>query len=509
MTASTLSLISRIAPFESRPRRAGLSIDEGARSPGRDLGALSEPVTDELTRAFARSYLRTWPISLMLALAFFAAATLWVSMDALVPGLVLITGTALVTSVACRHFLETPRPTLSIRTWRRGFVIGEAVQGSGWVLFAVSFFMDEPASHDLRVQGFVLVAMLVAMVATAVLRARIFAAVIAGLLPFGFAISVAATRTSDTEISLLALLTLGAQLLLIYFTWRLNRANAAIVRSRAEMRATVAELARAKATSSAAERRAESADRAKQLFLATMSHELRTPLNAILGFSEVMKNEVLGSHSTPSYREYSSDIHGSGQHLLALINEILDLTRIHAGHYELHEETLRLDRVLGDSLSAVAATIEAKRLRVETALDETLSPIRGDGRALSQIVGNLVSNAVKFTPRGGHIAIKAGWTSLGGQYVTVTDNGPGIPPDEIPLVMSSFGRGSLAVSTAAQGVGLGLPIVKGLAELHGGRFVLTSRVGEGTEATVIIPASRIVPEQDAVPSTEPIGSQAA
>jgi two-component system cell cycle sensor histidine kinase PleC len=309
----------------------------------------------------------------------------------------------------------------------------------------------------------------------------------------------------------LVLLTLGAQMFLAYVAWRLHRTTAAMIRSRAEVQASFAELERAKAHSGDEQRRVEEADRARQLFLATMSHELRTPLNAILGFSEVMKNEVLGSHSTPSYREYSSDIHGSGQHLLSLINEILDLSRLQAGQYELRDDWLQLDRVAAEAIAQAAPAAEAKTITIRTALDTTLPPLRADSRALRQVAGHLLSNAIKFTPAGGHVTLTTGWTSRGGQYLTVSDDGPGIPAIEIPLVMSSFGRGSLAVSTAAQGLGLGLPIVKGVVDLHGGRFVLDSAPGFGTDATVILPARRVqpAPSDSPAPTSERTQSEAA
>jgi two-component system cell cycle sensor histidine kinase PleC len=204
-----------------------------------------------------------------------------------------------------------------------------------------------------------------------------------------------------------------------------------------------------------------------------------------------MKNEVLGSHSTPSYREYSSDIHGSGQHLLSLINEILDLSRIEAGHYDLNEEPVLLGDLIAESIDAMTTWAEAKSHNITPVIDPTLDQVRAGRRAVRQMIGNLLSNAIKFTAPGGRIVIKAGWTSLGGQYVSVRDDGPGIPPDEIPIVMSSFGRGSLAISTAEQGSGLGLPIVKGLADLHGGRFILNSKPRQGTEAVITFPADRI------------------
>jgi two-component system cell cycle sensor histidine kinase PleC len=447
------------------------------------------PLEGELTFLFARSYARTWPIGLALTLAVFVAATLWFPIEALAPSFIIVVGAIVATGATCRHYAAS-RPVVVVRRWRTGFVFGELLHSSGWALFAAPFFISPGDPLDINAQRFLLVTALIVMVTTALLRTPIFAAVIASLVPWSIIALMGAVDTPSVESWTLVLLLAVAQGIFAFFAWRLHRATAAMIRSRAEIEASFAELERARATSSEAHRRANEADRAKQLFLATMSHELRTPLNAILGFSEVMKNEVLGSHSTPSYREYSSDIHGSGQHLLSLINEILDLTRIHAGQYELKEEPLRLGDLIVEVLGLMAPSIQAKGLRFATEVDQALVPIRADGRAVRQIVGNLVSNAIKFNGSGSRITIKAGWTSRGGQYLSVVDEGPGIPADEIPTVLSSFGRGSLAVSTAAQGVGLGLPIVKGLVELHGGRFHLRSEPGRGTEATVIFPAER-------------------
>jgi two-component system cell cycle sensor histidine kinase PleC len=219
---------------------------------------------------------------------------------------------------------------------------------------------------------------------------------------------------------------------------------------------------------------------------------LRTPLNAILGFSEVMKGELFGSHVIPSYKEYSNDIHASGQHLLMLINEILDLSRIEAGRFELKEEPLALAPLVEECRHLLNLRAKKRDIIVEEAVEPTLPPLWADERAVRQITLNLLSNAIKFTPRGGSIRIRIGWTASGGQYLAVRDSGPGIPEDEIPIVMSSFGRGSLAQKNAEEGSGLGLPIVKGLVELHGGTFTLKSKVQEGTEVIVIFPPGRVM-----------------
>jgi two-component system cell cycle sensor histidine kinase PleC len=271
---------------------------------------------------------------------------------------------------------------------------------------------------------------------------------------------------------------------------------------RAEKDALITELETAKLNSEDARRKAEEANIAKSRFLATMSHELRTPLNAILGFSEVMKNEVFGPHANPAYRDYAHDIHQSGEHLLNLINEILDLSRIEAGRYELKEEAASLAHVADDCRHMLALRAQKKGQTLRVAVEPDLPRVWADERALRQVVLNLLNNAIKFTQAGGDIAIKVGWTSTGGQYVSVTDNGPGIPDSELGTVLGSFGRGSHAIKTAEEGSGLGLPIVKGLIEMHGGALMLKSKVRVGTAVTVTLPASRVMDTLAALPTGE-------
>src|SRR6185312_6912266 len=276
-----------------------------------------------------------------------------------------------------------------------------------------------------------------------------------------------------------------------YVATRLNRSSVMLLSFRSEKDGLIAELETAKSMSDEARRRAEEANLAKSRFLASMSHELRTPLNAILGFSEVMAKEVLGSIENESYRQYAQDINDSGQHLLDLINEILDLSRIEAGRYALNEEPLRLTHIVEDCCRMMELKAHNKGLRIIQQYEEHLPRLYADERALRQIALNLLSNAVKFTPSNGEIRVRVGWTIGGGQYVSVKDNGPGIPPEEIPVVLSAFGQGSIAIKSAEQGTGLGLPIVQGLIEMHGGEFQLHSKLREGTEAIAIFPLSRV------------------
>ena len=223
-----------------------------------------------------------------------------------------------------------------------------------------------------------------------------------------------------------------------------------------------------------------------------MSHELRTPLNAILGFSEVMKGEIFGPHQVPAYKDYAGDIHNSGVHLLGLINEILDLSRIEAGRYELNEEPVSLAHVVGECAHLLQMRARSRSLAIHELFENDMPRLWADERAVRQICLNLLGNAIKFTPQGGEIWLKAGWTASGGQYISVKDTGPGIPEEEIPIVLASFGQGSNSIKSAEQGAGLGLPIAKSLVDLHGGTFTLKSKLRIGTEVVITFPPERVM-----------------
>jgi two-component system cell cycle sensor histidine kinase PleC len=273
---------------------------------------------------------------------------------------------------------------------------------------------------------------------------------------------------------------------------------------RAEKDALIAELEEQKSVSDEARRRAETANSAKSRFLATMSHELRTPLNAILGFSEVMKAEMFGPLENPKYREYTDNILESGKHLLHLINEILDLTRIESGRYELHEEPLRLADVIDECHRLLKLRADSKGIEIIEATTSDLPVVWADQRAMRQICLNLMSNALKFTPKGGQVTLSVGQMPDGGQYLSVADTGPGIPADEIPKVLQAFGQGTLAQQTAEGGAGLGLAIVQNLIELHGGSLLLRSELRKGTDAKVVLPGYRVL---RAMAPLQPLGQE--
>jgi two-component system cell cycle sensor histidine kinase PleC len=296
----------------------------------------------------------------------------------------------------------------------------------------------------------------------------------------------------------MAAITIGIHLYFVFLVKGLQATVLSMLDYKAAKDRLIEELERAKASSDDARRRAETANLAKSKFLANMSHELRTPLNAILGFSEVMKSEMLGPMQNATYKTYAADIHASGEHLLKLINEVLDLSRIEAGRYELREEPIDLELIAADSHRLLKLHAGSRRISVLEEFRAEVPRISADMRAIRQICFNLLSNALKFTPEQGVVILRTGLTLQNEPFLSVADSGPGIPREEIPQVLSSFGQGSLALEMSASGTGLGLPIVKGLAELHGGRFELQSEIGQGTEARVVFPASRILMPSNAV-----------
>ncbi|HEY8566420.1 MAG TPA: ATP-binding protein [Beijerinckiaceae bacterium] len=459
----------------------------------------------ELVRLFAQYRLGASIPVAGLAAAIFLAATLWLPPEQLALPVALVLAAMGVGAALGRSFLRQAPDTVPLGPWRRRFVLAELLVGLSWAL-VVQVLMQ---ADGVSLRSFVLFVLVIVSAVTTMLAATIPAAVYAGFVPLGAAMIAFVSVARSVEAGMLFVMVTSAQVFFAILARRLYMSAVAALQSRAEKDAIFAELEEAKANSDEARRRAEEANLAKSRFLATMSHELRTPLNAILGFSEVMKNEVFGPHASPFYRDYAGDIHGSGQHLLTLINEILDLSRIEAGRYELNEEAVQLAHIVEDCRHMMNLRAKAKNQSFREAIDPALPKLWADERAVRQIVLNVLSNAIKFTPQNGEIAIKVGWTSSGGQYVSIRDTGPGIPENEIPIVMSSFGRGSLAIKTAEQGSGLGLPIVKGLVDLHGGGFQLKSKPREGTEVIITFPAARVMDALAALEVPEKPGAQAA
>ena len=237
---------------------------------------------------------------------------------------------------------------------------------------------------------------------------------------------------------------------------------------------------------------AELANRAKSSFLANMSHELRTPLNAILGFSEVMKDQHLGPVHNPRYLSYAADIHNSGRHLLAIINDVLDLAKIEAGKMSLDNATqFELVPVVISSVDMLKGLGEKFGVTVKNEIaDETLR-VTAVERMIRQIVINLVGNAIKFTPPGGTVYLSGRMRNDGGFEIAVRDTGVGMSEAELAIALTPFGQNENRLTGKHDGTGLGLPLAKAMLELHDGALTMASAPNMGTTVTLMLPAERI------------------
>lgn len=251
------------------------------------------------------------------------------------------------------------------------------------------------------------------------------------------------------------------------------------------------ELSRTQSQLMAALTRVHQASRAKSSFLANMSHELRTPLNAIIGFAQMIANEQVGPGVSPAYRDYAQSILTGGRHLLGLINEILDLSKIEAGKMDLSESEFPLSEVVDEATALLAGQASDKHQNLTVRLDCGDIRLRADQQRLVQILVNVLGNAQKFTPADGGIHLRASLEPNGDLTLEIEDDGPGMTPEEIETAWAPFGRVGDSLTTA-EGTGLGLPLSRSLAEMHGGTLEIQSHKGKGTVLRLSLPASRVI-----------------
>jgi signal transduction histidine kinase len=258
-----------------------------------------------------------------------------------------------------------------------------------------------------------------------------------------------------------------------------------LAEERSKLQATNVELTESK-------QRAEAASTAKSLFLANMSHELRTPLNAIIGFSQMIRDQVLGPVVPARYSAYAKDIVDAGEHLLGLISGILDIAKIEAGKMALSDGRVRLSDIVDASLAALRAEWERKRQVLRVSVPDGVPEVRADGVKLTQILINLLSNAVKFTPEGGRISVAIEHRVDGDLVLSVTDSGIGMSDEEIGAALEPFVQIENTLTKTCAGTGLGLPLARRLAELHGGSLEISSSKGAGTTVRVRLPSERVL-----------------
>ena len=424
---------------------------------------------------------------ILIGLITLAGIALGVGLPIIVWGFLAITFTG-APMVVARRINERAEDAIDVKSVTRNFLIAHVIGGLGWAGLAL---LECPTCDAGETAILKAVLLLLAIAASAVIGWALNGSLLASFtLPVAIYVFTTARDFDPVRLSMSFML-VAALPFFAYISRHLHSSAVMMLSFRSEKDSLIAELETANAMSDEARHRAEEANLAKSRFLASMSHELRTPLNAILGFSEVMAGEMLGPLRNETYKDYARDIHASGKHLLDLINEILDLSRIEAGRYQLNEEEISLTDILDHAAHMLDMKMQAKSITLVRQYQAGLPNLTADERSIRQVALNLMSNAVKFTPTNGTITLRAGWTSSGGQYLSVRDNGPGIPEDEIPVVLSAFGQGSIAIKSAEQGTGLGLPIVQAIMQMHGGRFDLRSKLREGTEVIAAFPASRV------------------
>jgi PAS domain S-box-containing protein len=241
----------------------------------------------------------------------------------------------------------------------------------------------------------------------------------------------------------------------------------------------------------AALRQAELANKAKAAFLAAMSHELKTPLNAVLGFSEIIRDEMLGEVGQPAYREYAADIHTSGKRLLSIINDVLDVTRLEGGALTIDARACNAQDVAEQAVALARATTGDGRA-IQVVIPDDLPSLLVDPRRLGQALGNLLANALKFTPVGGRVALVLGKDGAGNLALAVEDSGIGMAPETIAAAMEPFRQIDGSLARKFEGAGLGLSIARALVSLHGGALAIESAFGVGTTVTITLPAERMI-----------------
>jgi len=407
---------------------------------------------------------------------------------------ILVSGFHFLNYLISRNFLRTHVHRDAVVMWMRKFVVTN-------ICFTTAFgsmlwlFWDPT---DTTLQTYLMLTMAIVLAPATLVSVPSMPIFYANTLPLFIAIGTRLVLHVELFHVIGVVMMIGLMGLLTHLALYMNRAIEKSIRLREEKSALVDELFRAKRDSDFARARAEETSRAKSRFLANMSHELRTPLNAIIGFSELMERELLGPHKVAAYKDYATDINRSGQHLLGLINDILDLSRIEAGQMQVSEEEIDLPQLAEDCRHLMQIRADAQDVAMVTDYAPDIPMLRGDGRALRQIWINLLTNAIKFSLSHSEVKMVITRDPNGDLRFGVHDHGMGISEEEIDKVTDAFQQGAAGLSqSGTKGTGLGLSIVKGLVEAHGGRFEIKSKLGKGTQAEVVLPAGRLL---DDVPS---------
>ena len=409
----------------------------------------------------------------------------WISVPMLVFWFSLVAVGGAYLGIVVYGFLAKEPNELPSRNWPAHAAVGYALFAVAWGSLAFLFWRH---GDDLN-QMLILLLIACTLAGNAALVGANKTLTVIGYSVYGFALVLDPLREGGLIYDGLAVLAFCYVCYMAYMSRQIYFTARDMLLLRDDKNELIEALAHSKDESDRARERAEAASRAKSEFLANMSHELRTPLNAILGFSEMIFSNALDTNPA-KYKEYAKLVHESGNHLLALVNDILDLAKIESGKLELREGDVDLSVLITETVRILGDQAALAQLDLVADLEPGLPMLRADGRALRQILINLLSNAIKYTPGGGEVAVFASVSDSGEIVFGVRDDGIGIDPRDQLRVFSSFGQGRHDVAAGDKGTGLGLAIVKGLCEAHGGQITLASQLGEGTCVTIALPRTR-------------------
>jgi signal transduction histidine kinase len=373
-----------------------------------------------------------------------------------------------------------------ILRWARPTVGIMAVSGLLWGLFGAAFYL--PAGEP-EISAFMILVVASMLAGGAYMYAAYLPAYNAFIACCTVPIAAAAFQHGTPSSTVFGLMTLTYLAFMVAMGRTMNAGTVKMIGLRFANADLVGKLRQAKET-------AEIASRVKSEFLATMSHELRTPLNAVLGFSEMIREGASGPIDA-KYRGYAADIHASGEHLLALISDILDISKIESGRLELHDDRTSLSEIVARCVRLIAPRAEEAGLAIVERLQPDLPDASADEVRLKQALLNLLSNAVKFTPAGGHIKVSAQQTEDGALEIAVADDGIGMRPEEVPVALEPFRQLDSRLSRPYEGTGLGLPLAKRLIELHGGSLAISTVLERGTRVTLRLPPERVLRREPA------------
>jgi two-component system cell cycle sensor histidine kinase PleC len=467
--------------------------DRAPANPGAGSGDTQGPATaqawqGDLLEISLRNQISLAPVIPMLGVLMAITAMLWMPAANVMGWLAGALGAHSLQLHLCNRYFKKSRSPQERRDWIGMFAASELLQGTVWVAALFLFWSNSNALQNM----FLFATIMTVNVMRLLVTANFLPVLVAGSGVMALGMAARFVLEGNNLHYAVATVIIALEIFFLFVSRQLQETARERLILRAEKDELIHELQQERDRAEAERKKAEKANEAKSSFLANMSHELRTPLNAILGFSEVLEREMFGPLPNPTYKGYAGDINVSGKHLLGLINDILDLSRIEAGRKDIAEEPVSLQEAAEQACRLMEVRAAEKSMTLAVQLPAALPKIMGDKRNINQILINLVTNAVKFTQAGGEVAISAYMEKDGRMALAVSDNGPGIPKQEQRQALATFARGAHATKLAIEGAGLGLPIVNGLMEVHGGTVEINSSIGKGTSVICRFPAARVL-----------------